>query len=205
MEWIRRLDCLLTQGKDGKHILPSPLSGDCKLHIFRPSVGSPNTKTEKRNRQSAQTATDNKNLRSDHVIFFAINFSVYIVKRLASQRSGTRTADETVGVIQIAHCLASGSSTSHFITARVTNAWNFWKKRPLKRNGTETAKQNKITKIFALLFVPFHFLFQLARQFFNLQLGLRWTSRTRRRYIIRKQILCEHFICSNENKRCYGW
>jgi len=61
-------------------------------------------------------------LSSHHVILLAIDPTMHIVERLASQRPSAGAADEAVGVIQIAHRLASLPGTLHLLAACVTNA-----------------------------------------------------------------------------------
>lgn len=99
-----------------------------------------------------------------HIILFAVHFAVHIVKRFAAQRPATGAADEAIGVIEIAHCLASLAGTGHLVTASVADA-----------------------KIFALLFVAFHFLFQLPGKLLDFALCRCRTGWTRRRYVVRQQ------------------
>lgn len=61
------------------------------------------------------------NKSSHHVIFFAINSTMNIVERLSPQSSAAGAANEAIGVIEISHCLTRLTSSSHFISASVTN------------------------------------------------------------------------------------
>lgn len=94
-----------------------------------------------------------------------------IVERLSAQRSTTRTTDETVGVVQIAHRLARLTRTGHFVAARVAYA-----------------------KVLALFFVAFHLLFELTRELLDLAFGRSWSGRTWRRHVVRQKTLSQLLI-----------
>lgn len=54
------------------------------------------------------------------VVFLAVDLAMDIIEGLAPQRPATGTADEAVGVVQVAHGLARLSCTCHFVPTRVT-------------------------------------------------------------------------------------
>lgn len=59
-----------------------------------------------------------------HVVFFAVDPSMYVVEGLSPESASARTADETVCVIQVTHGLTGRSRSGYLLLAGVTDAWN---------------------------------------------------------------------------------
>src|SRR5256885_9852593 len=78
------------------------------------------------------------------VILFTVHFSMDIVKGFSSQSTTTTTTDETVGVINISHCLTCLISTLNPLSTCITNA-----------------KVITTRRLFHLIFYFFHHLFNL--------------------------------------------
>lgn len=54
------------------------------------------------------------------VVFLTVDLAMDIIEGLSPQRPATGTADEAVGVVQVAHGLACLACTCHFVPTRVT-------------------------------------------------------------------------------------
>lgn len=128
---------------------------------------------------------------SYHVVLLAVDTTVHIVESLAAQRPATGAADEAVRVIEIAHGLAGLAGALHLLAAGVTNACNEMNGDSIHASRTWLQVSGLRTKILAVLLALLDLLLQLTRQFLDLALRLRRTSRTRRSHAIRQQVLCQ--------------
>ena len=57
-----------------------------------------------------------------HVVFLAVDSAVHVVEGLSPEGTSARTADETVGVVQVAHGLAGRSRAGYLLFAGVADA-----------------------------------------------------------------------------------
>ena len=55
------------------------------------------------------------------IIFFAVNATVDVVKRLPPERTAAGAANKATRVVEIAHCLTRFACSGDFLTARVAN------------------------------------------------------------------------------------